>query len=88
MESKINNIILHEVEKKNIKMGVRYLLKTHNKDGKAIWWVGDFHVSRERVWRKNEHRYEEVEALGSELSGLSFVLMEKIDAVYSLPEVV
>ena len=85
MEPKVNMLVLHEVKKKNVKKGVRYLIRTHRKDGTAIWWVGDFFSNRERIWNKKESRYDEKEVFGSDLSELSFVPMDKIDAVYSLP---
>jgi len=81
MESKISILVLHDVKKKNVKKNTRYLIRsgTH-------WWVGTFYASRERVWvRGRSPHYENRETFGSELSDLSFVPIDKIDAVYSLP---
>ena len=85
MEPKVNILVLHEVKKKNIKKGVRYLIHAKDRLGDH-WWVGTFYSSRERVWvRGRDPHYENREVFGSELSDLSFVPMDKIDAVYSLP---
>lgn len=69
---KVRILVLHEVEKKDVEMGVRYLIRsgTH-------WWVGDFYLSNELTKNAKE--------LVSELSGLSVVPLRQVDRIYALP---
>ena len=70
-------LVLNEVEKSKVEQHVRYLIKAKSRTN-TIWWVGTFHWSRERMNRE----YKEV--FGSESSGLSFVSLDDVDAVYTL----
>jgi len=78
-DDRIQILILHKVEKDKVEQKVRYLIRARNKNSGAIWWVGTFYWSRERVNKE----YKEV--FGSESCSLSFVSLEDVEAVYTLP---
>jgi len=75
----VNVLVLNEVEKSKVEQHVRYLIKAKSRTN-TIWWVGTFHWSRERI----DKEYKEV--FGSESCGLSFVSLDNVDAVYTLPQ--